>query len=488
MSSTQQTLAQMVRAKYPHTYDDLSDADLEKSVLAKHPEYGDLPRSPVTPNPQTGAGMEQYAQQQAHSQFTPNQVVGQNAQGQPIYNKPPNAIDKAFDANIARQTALGAAENRASQSPTPVTDVASVLYTPVTAAKSMLGARVGSYAGGRAAGAVDPRYEQYGELGGGLVGGIAGAVRPGDALRRYFRGPGASQEASWNPGTWVNRELEAAVPRNEPPGAREQMQTQVGQQQADAIRRQTLLDRTAPQPPPPGSTLSSAPGSTANPPPATGGATTSTGMPQQGSTVPLAARIGQSGGGGAAAPLTRRIILPGEEIDPLARESAGSAAQATEGDLRRLSSAGDMSAQRELVRRRLPMGPTDYRNMPLPPGEGSLAERVPPPEQPTLTQRAAQPQGDIPRGTSTPFEAAPDALAKKNGVMAEGELGRFYRFRDPQTGGSFSIPKAELNASSMEQAVKAHRASINVDELSDIAKQKRANVQKRFNEGGGGSQ
>ena len=45
MSNTQQTLAQMVRAKYPNAYTDLSDTALEQAVLSKHPEYSDLPRT-----------------------------------------------------------------------------------------------------------------------------------------------------------------------------------------------------------------------------------------------------------------------------------------------------------------------------------------------------------------------------------------------------------------------------------------------------------
>jgi hypothetical protein len=45
MSNTQQTLAQMVRAKYPGAYSDMDDVTLEKNVLAKHPEYSDLPRT-----------------------------------------------------------------------------------------------------------------------------------------------------------------------------------------------------------------------------------------------------------------------------------------------------------------------------------------------------------------------------------------------------------------------------------------------------------
>lgn len=42
------TLAAKVRAKFPGTYDDLSDPDLEKAVLAKHPEYADLAAAPAT--------------------------------------------------------------------------------------------------------------------------------------------------------------------------------------------------------------------------------------------------------------------------------------------------------------------------------------------------------------------------------------------------------------------------------------------------------
>lgn len=44
----QQTLAQLVRAKYPGAYDDLSDQQLESAVRAKFPgQYDDLPSSPV---------------------------------------------------------------------------------------------------------------------------------------------------------------------------------------------------------------------------------------------------------------------------------------------------------------------------------------------------------------------------------------------------------------------------------------------------------
>lgn len=53
MSATQQTLAQMIRAKHPGSYDDMDDVTLEKSVLAKYPQYSDLPQTAKkqTPTP-----------------------------------------------------------------------------------------------------------------------------------------------------------------------------------------------------------------------------------------------------------------------------------------------------------------------------------------------------------------------------------------------------------------------------------------------------
>ena len=66
-----QTLAGMIRAKYPGAYSDMDDATLEKNVLAKYPQYSDLPRSSGGPSTQAMAqSIEQgalggYPQQQA---------------------------------------------------------------------------------------------------------------------------------------------------------------------------------------------------------------------------------------------------------------------------------------------------------------------------------------------------------------------------------------------------------------------------------------
>src|ERR1019366_3893121 len=57
MSSPYSALASKVRAKFPGDYDDLSDDDLGKSVITKHPEYQDLVQStdPLTQQTQSAA-------------------------------------------------------------------------------------------------------------------------------------------------------------------------------------------------------------------------------------------------------------------------------------------------------------------------------------------------------------------------------------------------------------------------------------------------
>src|SRR3990167_3315822 len=43
-------LGQKVKAKYPGTYDDLSDDEVGRRVKAKYPEYNDFTDVPVTPS------------------------------------------------------------------------------------------------------------------------------------------------------------------------------------------------------------------------------------------------------------------------------------------------------------------------------------------------------------------------------------------------------------------------------------------------------
>src|SRR5271154_5541025 len=148
---------------------------------------------PAAPDLRTGQGMDTYGMNQAHSMFTPNQVTGTDAHGQPTYDKPPNIIDKASDEHIARQVRLGAAENRAMHSPTPVTN-ASMALMPASGigasvaerglgptlkavakpvSRTIIGAGVGAYGGGHVGKYIaGDTGEGIGKVVGGLAGGI----------------------------------------------------------------------------------------------------------------------------------------------------------------------------------------------------------------------------------------------------------------------------------------------------------------------------
>src|SRR5271167_4825582 len=148
---------------------------------------------PAAPDLRTGQGMDTYGMNQAHSMFTPNQVTGTDAHGQPTYDKPPNIIDQASDEHIARQVRLGSSENRAIHSPTPVTN-ASMALMPASGigasvaerglgptlkavakpvSRTIIGAGVGAYGGGHVGKYIaGDTGEGIGKVVGGLAGGI----------------------------------------------------------------------------------------------------------------------------------------------------------------------------------------------------------------------------------------------------------------------------------------------------------------------------
>lgn len=93
------------------------------------------------------------------------------------------------------------------------------------------------------------------------------------------------------------------------------------------------------------------------------------GRPVRGITAGTESEEGAALGIAPEARLGRRVILPGERIDPLARASAGSAAQAPTERLLQLYEKGDMAARDELVRRRVLIGNRiNYSRAPLPRG------------------------------------------------------------------------------------------------------------------------
>lgn len=79
------------------------------------------------------------------------------------------------------------------------------------------------------------------------------------------------------------------------------------------------------------------------------------------------------------------------------------------------------------------------------------------------------------------FETVMGRTAKAAGVMPEGELGDFYRFRDSQTGGSFSVRKSEYSAEKLASEVGKLRKSIpDTTQLDPLAQQKVDAVRQRF--------
>lgn len=73
---------------------------------------------------------------------------------------------------------------------------------------------------------------------------------------------------------------------------------------------------------------------------------------------------------------------------------------------------------------------------------------------------------------------------KEMGVMPEGTLDDFYRFRDSLTGGSFSVPKSRFSVDTVfEEATKLRRSlSSSAESLSSTAQMKQTEVRKRFSE------
>ena len=115
----------------------------------------------------------------------------------------------AANKHIDNQVKLGAAENRASRSPTPVTN-ASMLFAPTQGARMLIGSKLGSGLGEK----IEPTY---GGLVGGILGGLGASYTPGAATssaQRVLRGPGGAGDVMVNPLSAVTRELEARIPRN----------------------------------------------------------------------------------------------------------------------------------------------------------------------------------------------------------------------------------------------------------------------------------
>lgn len=72
------TLAQAIRSKYPGVYDDMDDPTLESKILAKYPQYSDMPRT--DPNAHVSAGMRQTMHDMASRPLAPSPLTDEETQ------------------------------------------------------------------------------------------------------------------------------------------------------------------------------------------------------------------------------------------------------------------------------------------------------------------------------------------------------------------------------------------------------------------------
>jgi hypothetical protein len=154
--TAQQTLAQTVRAKYPGAYDDMDDMTLESKVLAKYPQYSDMPRTKGAP-------------------------VGTGLLGGPTATM--KAAPQAFTLPWLKEKGMQIAD-------------------PLTQALPAIGATVGGAlgAGGGTLAAPGP-----GTLGGGVTGAVIGGEggEAGKQLLRRWMGFGDAPQTGWEAGKQI---------------------------------------------------------------------------------------------------------------------------------------------------------------------------------------------------------------------------------------------------------------------------------------------
>lgn len=173
MANDAKTLAQMIRAKYPGAYDDLSDTELEQKILAKYPQYGDLPRTQSIPGAPNGL---------PPVPKPGNPILGENIVSQhrmvpgpgggipQDYDLPESQVKAGQDLTNA---ALGTAATGLGLATAPVATIGSLTG-------GYLGGK-GAKAGTKAAGGGET-LQDIAETGGNLLGGYLGGMS-GSALQ-----------------------------------------------------------------------------------------------------------------------------------------------------------------------------------------------------------------------------------------------------------------------------------------------------------------
>lgn len=159
----EQTLAQRVKAKYPGAYDDMDDAALEKSVLAKHPEYADMPKTSAQP-PSSTIGPDNRGLLQRANDWWTRKPDYEGTLDRPGRSPREKASDAGTDIAVGSTAFL------------PGALAAAPLATVTALGAGYLGSQAGGYLGKKAGDAFNaPELgEDIGSVSGGAIGGVAG--------------------------------------------------------------------------------------------------------------------------------------------------------------------------------------------------------------------------------------------------------------------------------------------------------------------------
>lgn len=173
MADQPQTLAQLIKAKYPGKYDDLSDTDLEQRILAKYPQYADLPRTQSIPGAPNGLPGVPKA---------PNPILGENVVSQHrMVPGPGGGIPQDYDLPESQVAAGQNLTNAALGTAATGLGLATAPLATIGSLAGGYGGGKGTRAGAKALGAGET-VQDAAETGGNLLGGIAGGMT-GSALQ-----------------------------------------------------------------------------------------------------------------------------------------------------------------------------------------------------------------------------------------------------------------------------------------------------------------
>ena len=167
MADDAKTLAQLIRQKYPNSYQDLSDTELEEKILAKFPQYGNLPRTQSIPGAPNGLPGVPKA---------PNPILGENVVSQHrMVPGPGGGIPQDYDLP---ESQVAAGQNLTNAALGTAATGTGLVTAPVATVGSLVGGYLGgkgAKAGTKAAGGGET-LQDIAETGGNLLGGYLGGM------------------------------------------------------------------------------------------------------------------------------------------------------------------------------------------------------------------------------------------------------------------------------------------------------------------------